>query len=68
MTSIKEKDYEHSNERGNGPAERMTGGDQTDDIEINDPDTPIKKQVKKESVVWQPGDGDNLEDLPDYNP
>jgi hypothetical protein len=48
MTSIKEIDYKHSNARGNGPAKRMEGGDQTDDIEINEPNTPIKQKVKKE--------------------
>lgn len=49
MTSINEKDYMHSNARGNGPAKRMEGGDQTDDIEINDPNTPLKQQLKRES-------------------
>lgn len=48
MTSIKEKDYEHSNGRGNGPAERMTGGDATDDIDINDPNTPVKTPKKND--------------------
>lgn len=53
MSSIKDKDYEHTNERGNGPKERMEGGDQTDDIDINDPTTRekhlegIKHQAKK---------------------
>ena len=42
MSSKKEKDYEHPNERGNGPKERMEGGDQTDDIDINDPETRAK--------------------------
>lgn len=42
MTSIKEEDYKHSNECGNGPAKRMTGGDLTDDIQINDPNFPVK--------------------------
>ena len=39
MTSTTEKDYKHANARGNGPRERMEGGDQTDDIDINDPKT-----------------------------
>lgn len=42
MSSQKDKDYEHSNERGNLPKERMEGGDQTDDIDINDPETREK--------------------------
>jgi len=42
MTSIKETDYQHPNERGNGPKERMEGGDLTDDIDINDPETRKK--------------------------
>lgn len=42
MTFIKETDYTHSNERGNGPKERMEGGDQTDDIDINDPQSREK--------------------------
>lgn len=42
MTSIKETDYKHPNERGNGPKERMEGGDLTDDIDINDPETREK--------------------------
>lgn len=48
MTLSKDKDYEHSNTAGNGPAKRMEGGDETDDIEINNPDTPLKKALKKE--------------------
>lgn len=56
MTSIKEKDYNHANQRGNGPKARMEGGDQTDDISINDPDSLLrpeltKKQKKKDSWV-----------------
>jgi hypothetical protein len=53
MTSSTEKDYDHANEQGNGPKERMEGGDLTDDIDINDPDTRekhlkgIKHQEKK---------------------
>jgi len=47
MTSIRELDYEHANERGNGPRNRMEGGDLTDDIEINNPDNPLKKKRKK---------------------
>ncbi len=53
MSSTKDKDYEHPNERGNGPKERMEGGDQTDDIDINDPELRdkhlkgIKQQAKK---------------------
>ncbi len=43
MSSIKEKDYEHANDRHNGPKERMEGGDQTDDISINDPETREKQ-------------------------
>jgi hypothetical protein len=50
MTSITEQDYEHANTRGNGPRNRMEGGDLTDDIEINDPDSPLKKKLKKEVV------------------
>jgi hypothetical protein len=42
MTSKKETDYQHANERGNGPKERMEGGDLTDDIDINDPETRKK--------------------------
>lgn len=42
MPSTKEKDYEHANDRQNGPKERMEGGDQTDDIDINDPETREK--------------------------
>jgi hypothetical protein len=50
MTSIKETDYEHANERGNGPKERMEGGDLTDDIDINDPETREKhlKGIKRQ--------------------
>lgn len=48
MTSITEQDYKHANERGNGPRNRMEGGELTDDIQINDPDSPLKKQRKKE--------------------
>lgn len=53
MSSTKDKDYEHPNERGNGPKERMEGGDKTDDIDINDPVSRekhlkgIKQQAKK---------------------
>lgn len=59
MTSIKQKDYEHSNVRGNGPAERMTGGDFTDDIDINDPNKPVKtpkneRKPPKESEYKKP--------------
>jgi hypothetical protein len=43
MTSVREKDYVHPNERGNGPKARMEGGDETDDISINDPDTRSKE-------------------------
>lgn len=50
MTSITEQDYQHASERGNGPKARMEGGDLTDDIEINDPDSPLKKKHKKEVV------------------
>lgn len=46
MTIITELDYDHANERGNGPKNRMAGGDLTDDIEINDPDSPLKKKRK----------------------
>ncbi|MET0355544.1 MAG: hypothetical protein ABW044_02140 [Cellvibrio sp.] len=42
MTSTTETDYKHANARGNGPKERMEGGDQTDDIDINDPETRKK--------------------------
>jgi len=56
MTSSTEKDYDHPNERGNGPKERMEGGDLTDDIDINDPETRekhlmgIKYQEKKKKI------------------
>lgn len=46
MTSTREKDYVHPNERGNGPKARMEGGDETDDISINDPDTRTKEMRK----------------------
>lgn len=51
MSSTKDKDYEHPNERGNGPKERMEGGDQTDDIDINDPDLREKhlKGIKQQA-------------------
>lgn len=58
MTSKKEIDYAHANETGNGPKERMEGGDETDDLFINDPDTREKElegnkyqQQKKESAA-----------------
>ncbi|RYY74284.1 MAG: hypothetical protein EOO52_15630 [Gammaproteobacteria bacterium] len=57
MTSATEKDYDHANERGNGPKERMEGGDLTDDIDINDPETRekhikgIKYQDKKANTT-----------------
>ena len=47
MTSKKEEDYQHSNRAGTGPNKRMTGGDLTDDIDINDPCAPHKKSLKK---------------------
>ena len=53
MSATKDKDYAHTNVRGNGPKERMEGGDQTDDIDINDPETRkkhlegIKQEEKK---------------------
>ena len=47
MTSKKEEDYQHSNHAGTGPNNRMTGGDLIDDININDPCAPHKKQLKK---------------------
>lgn len=53
MTSIKEKDYEHTNERGNGPKARMEGGDLTDDIDINDPDSPFKKKITKKKAATE---------------
>jgi len=53
MTSIKEKDYEHSNARGNGPAKRMEGGDLTDDIEINDPNVPVKTPKENGNSIPQ---------------
>lgn len=46
MTAKKDTDYRHSNGAGSGPAERMTGGDLTDDISINDPCAPHKKNNK----------------------
>ena len=51
MTSITQLDYQHANERGNGPKYRMEGGDMTDDISINDPDNPFKKKPKKDLVT-----------------
>lgn len=51
MTYIKDKDYEHSNRAGNGPAERMEGGDLTDDIEINDPHKPANKPLEKDKPI-----------------
>lgn len=58
MSSIKEQDLDHANERGNGPKDRMEGGDQTDDIDINDPETRRKhligiKQQEKNSLKNQ---------------
>lgn len=50
MTSITEQDYKRANERGNGPKNRMEGGELTDDIEINDPESPLKKKRKKDVV------------------
>jgi len=47
MTEKKDTDYQHSNRAGTGPAKRMTGGDLTDDIDINDPCAPHKKNLKK---------------------
>lgn len=54
MSSTKYIDYDHANDRGNGPKERMEGGDQTDNIDINDPKTRAKhlegiKQQEKNS-------------------
>ena len=46
MTSTRETDYVHANERGNGPKARMEGGDATDDISINDPDSRLKEMRK----------------------
>ncbi|MEN0036703.1 MAG: hypothetical protein AAGC78_06530 [Cellvibrio sp.] len=43
MTSKKDENYQQSNPAKSGPAERMTGGDLTDDIEINDSCAPYKK-------------------------
>lgn len=54
MTIITELDYEHANERGNGPKNRMEGGDLTDDIEINNPDNPFKKKRKKKIAAPKP--------------
>ena len=55
MTSTKEEDYVHPNDRGNGPKKRMEGGDLTDDIEINDPDTRLHKkhidEIKKQDGI-----------------
>lgn len=46
------------NERGNGPKARIEGGDQTDDISINDPDSLLRpklaKQPKKKDTVVMP--------------
>lgn len=44
MTTIHEQDLNHANERGNGPKKRMEGGDQTDDIAINNPDERLKEK------------------------
>lgn len=49
MTSNRETDYVHSNERGNAPKARMEGGDETDDIAINDPDTRAREMRKIKS-------------------
>lgn len=46
MTSKQNEDYQHSNPAKTGPAERLTGGDLTDDIDINDPCAPHKKNNK----------------------
>lgn len=60
MTSTQEKDYIHANERGNGPKARMEGGDQTDDISINDPDTrsktPHQHTTAQSDVLASPKD------------
>jgi hypothetical protein len=55
MTSIKEKDYEHGNRAGTGPAKKMVGGDLTDDIDINNPDTPEKKRIKTAKAKKEKG-------------
>lgn len=44
MTNIREQDLAHANERGNGPKNRMEGGDQTDDIAINSPEERRKEK------------------------
>lgn len=44
MTTTREQDLIHPNERGNGPKKRMEGGDQTDDIAINSPDERLKEK------------------------
>jgi hypothetical protein len=54
MTFIKEKDYTHANERGNGPKARMEGGDQTDDISINDPDSLLRPELTKKQEKKDP--------------
>ena len=53
MTSTRETDYVHANERGNGPKARMEGGDATDDISINDPDSRLKemRKIKADEVT-----------------
>lgn len=51
MTSKKEEDYQHSNRAGTGPNKRMTGGDLTDDIDINDPCAPHKKEQILPSAI-----------------
>lgn len=66
MTSIKEKDYEHANERGNGPRARMEGGDLTDDIDINNPDSPLKKKITKAKAKDAPEP--SYEELPYKKP
>lgn len=73
MTSTKDEDYVHPNTRGNGPKARMEGGDKTDDIWINDPDSrllaehnhlyeePDKKAERDEKI------SENLEHALDKN-
>ena len=55
MTLSKDVDYVHPNERGNGPKKRLEGGDITDDISINDPDSLLRpKQTRRRGAANAP--------------
>ncbi|HWV15353.1 MAG TPA: hypothetical protein VN030_07955 [Cellvibrio sp.] len=47
MTLKKQEDLLKPNERGNGPKHLMEGGDQSDDIAINDP-AERRRQKRKD--------------------